>query len=383
MVLRIASGLVILLGCMVRPICFAQADLELKLVDGSVIASNISEEIVEAMSNMEVNEGLWSSILSVYTKHAYDKGIRQTVQGDHRLRGNNLFFTPLFTFAEGETYLAVLDFRALVERNAVTVTHDLVQVKLGFTIPANHQPQTIIESVYPAADTLPENLLRMYIHFSSPMSAGEAYEHITLLDEHGAIVEKPFLIIDQELWDEDRTRFTLLFDPGRIKRGIKSNLDLGVALKRGNSYRIVIDSLWRDQHGQALKGSVQKIFYTKAADRKTLSTERWVISEPAAGTRDPLRIMFDRPLDHVLVMKFISIADVEGTASLDTGDRVWSFLPHNVWTAGRHSLIISPLLEDLAGNNFNNPFDIDLVSSKRVNSEEPVIMGFFVKQGNQ
>ena len=37
---------------------------------------------------------------------------------------------------------------------------------------------TIVEHVYPSTDQLPENQLKFYLHFSAPMSRGEAYSRI-------------------------------------------------------------------------------------------------------------------------------------------------------------------------------------------------------------
>ena len=57
--------------------------------------------------------------------------------------------------------------------------------------------------VYPSRAMLPENLLRLYIHFSAPMSRGEAYRRIRLLDATGKPVDDPFLELDEELWSRD------------------------------------------------------------------------------------------------------------------------------------------------------------------------------------
>ena len=97
----------------------------------------------------------------------------------------------------------------------------LAPIEAGFDVPkAAPRAATRIEQVYPSTDTLPANTLKLYIYFSAPMRRGEAWQHIRLLDEHGAPVELPFLEIDQELWDPTNTRLTVLFDPGRIKRGL-------------------------------------------------------------------------------------------------------------------------------------------------------------------
>ena len=41
---------------------------------------------------------------------------------------------------------------------------------------------TRVAAIYPSRDLLPENLLHFYIYFSAPMSRGEAYQRITLID---------------------------------------------------------------------------------------------------------------------------------------------------------------------------------------------------------
>ncbi len=61
-------------------------------------------------------------------------------------------------------------------------------------------PAPTVAAVYPTADVLPENLLKFYIHFSSPMSRGEAYEHIHLMHD-GTEIKDPFLELGEELWD--------------------------------------------------------------------------------------------------------------------------------------------------------------------------------------
>ena len=41
--------------------------------------------------------------------------------------------------------------------------------------------------------------------------------YVRLLDEAGGEVRDPFLPLDAEFWNRDRTRFTVFFDPGRAE----------------------------------------------------------------------------------------------------------------------------------------------------------------------
>jgi len=121
-------------------------------------------------------------------------------------------------------------------------------------LPSGASTATVAE-VYPTADSLPMNLLRMYVQFSAPMTVGDdAEKRIHLLDEKGAIVDKAFLIAagGQELWDPDHTRLTIFFDPGRIKRDLTPHEALGLPLREGRSYSLTIDSTLRDAHGLSL-----------------------------------------------------------------------------------------------------------------------------------
>ena len=116
------------------------------------------------------------------------------------------------------------------------------------------------------------------------MSRGEAYRHIRLLDGAGKPVDTPFLELDEELWLRDGTRFTLLFDPGRIKRGLKPREELGPVLEAGKSYQLVIDRDWLDAEGNPLKTEFRKTLRRRAAGRDLAGPEE--LGRPAAEGRD-------------------------------------------------------------------------------------------------
>ena len=60
-----------------------------------------------------------------------------------------------------------------------------------------------------------------------------SWNHIHLLDDKGQEVRDPFLPLDAEFWNDDRTRYTVFFDPGRQKRGIAPIADMGRSLTHG------------------------------------------------------------------------------------------------------------------------------------------------------
>jgi hypothetical protein len=184
------------------------------------------------------------------------------------------------------------------------------------------------------------------------------------MDESGREVMGAFLALDQELWDPERRRLTLLFDPGRVKRGIRTNVESGPPLVAGRRYRLVIDDAWTDGNGARLASGSERAFEAAGADRQSPNPARWRLTTPRAGTRAPLQVAFGEPLDHALAATLLTVVDargtmVEGTISLAEGDSSWTFAPRHPWTAGDHALRIGGALEDLAGNNIVRVFDVD------------------------
>jgi hypothetical protein len=152
------------------------------------------------------------SILAVYAA-----GADTPMLGTYSRDGDALVFRPRFPLAAGVAYRAVFPGGALV---------------VGAT--AKPAPNARIEHVYPSANVLPANELKLYIYFSAPMSRGEAWQHIHLMDrDSGKPVPLAFLELDQELWDPGNRRLTVLFDPGRIKRGLVPTNEIGPPIVEG------------------------------------------------------------------------------------------------------------------------------------------------------
>ena len=174
------------------------------------------------------------------------------VAGSYRLEAGALVFEPRYPPAAGVSYRAVFEPAALGLSGEGS--------SLRFDVPRPRTPPTFVEHVYPSANVLPENQLKLYVHFSAPMRRGEAYLHIDLLDDEGQEVELAFLELDQELWTRDFRRLTIPFDPGRIKTGLVPNLEKGRALIPGRIYTLVIGDEWRDAAGQPLLREYRKTF---------------------------------------------------------------------------------------------------------------------------
>jgi hypothetical protein len=196
------------------------------------------------------------------------------------------------------------------------------------------------------------------------MDPGSALQHVHLMDESGREVTGAFLALDQELWDPARQRLTLLFDPGRVKRGVRTNIESGAPLAAGRRYRLVIDDGWTDGNGAPLASGFEHAFEVTEADRESPDPDRWRVKTPTPGTRAPLQVAFAEPLDHALAAGMLAVTDargalVPGSVTLAEGDSIWTYAPERVWAAGDYTLRVGGALEDLAGNNVVRVFDVD------------------------
>jgi hypothetical protein len=166
-----------------------------------------------------------------------------------------------------------------------------------------------------------------------------------------------FLPVPEELWDPSRTRLTLFLDPARIKRGLVSHEALGYPLRTGERVRMVVDGM-RDAAGAPVGTHVREL--TVGPDlRHRVDPSTWEVSSPPAGTREPLVVQFDRPLDHALLQRAIT-APVPGTAAVGPAEMSWRFTPEERWAPGNGKLIVDTVLEDPAGNSLRRAFDRDL-----------------------
>ena len=210
---------------------------------------------------------------------------------------------------------------------------------------------------------VPENLLRMYIEFSAPMGRRNGLDHLQLIDDEGAIVEAPFLPLDYEFWSPDRRRFTVFFDPGRVKDGILPNQQMGRPLKAGRSIRWWSDASGATSMDCRSKRNIVTCCVSVRRRRIQIEPSTWRILPPPAGRRDPLVVTFREPLDHGLLMRALGVraggAPVAGDIRIEAGETRWVFTPNEPWRAGSYQLLALSILEDVAGNQIGRAFEVD------------------------
>jgi hypothetical protein len=288
----------------------------------------------------------WASVFSVYAGAA--GGDVPPLLGTYTVESSELVFRPRFPLSPG------------LHVRAVFQPPDGPRVESAFDVPAASPltSTTRVEHVYPSSGTLPANALKLYVYFSAPMQKGDSWKHLHLLLD-GVPVEYPFLELDQELWDRDQRRFTVLFDPGRIKRGLASLAEAGPALEEGHNYTLVIDRDWLDGRGTPLSSEFRKNFRAAPADRVPPDPKTWRVTPPHSGSVEPLVIYFPKPLDYALLQHELEVTGVGGKVSVERDETEWRFTPDSPWRAGSYAIVIRTTLEDLAGNHINRAFDVD------------------------
>ncbi|MEM6796609.1 MAG: hypothetical protein AAF725_21740 [Acidobacteriota bacterium] len=245
-------------------------------------------------------------------------------------------------------------------------------IALAFAAPAfgcaGGQAQTDARSarvaeIYPSSNELPENLLRFYVYFTQPMERGEVLGSIALLDEERRPIDGAFLENRYRLWSPDDRRLTLIFDPGRVKTGLKSHRQLGRALAAGRRYVLRIGKTALSANGCPLAEVFEKEFTATAEDRSSPDPGRWRLDVPRIGTLQALEVELDGPYDHLSLAYRVRVLDplgnvVPGRVELDEGESRWLFKPTTPWRAAVYQIAVETSLEDLAGNRPGRLFDL-------------------------
>jgi hypothetical protein len=292
------------------------------------------------------------SELSVFPADALCNGDipAQGMPGEFNVTGDAVTFVPRFPFVEGTMYV-------LVRRGG----HVVGQIE---RMARQIAPQAAVLAIHPDAAEVPLNLLKLYVTFSEPMCEGWSRRSVHLrrpADE--TVLDDALLLTEPELWDQRRTRLTLLIHPGRIKRGLMPNSEKGYPLIEGGTIDVEVDSTFRTARGSPLRTGTMRRYRVGAALRQRVNPAHWTLVPPQTA-HDALTVHFDRPLDNALLARCLSVhragAIITGVATPGASGLSWAFRPHARWRAGDYTLQVDPRLEDLAGNSVARLFDRDL-----------------------
>jgi len=191
------------------------------------------------------------------------------VFGHYHVLEDGIRFIPHFPFERGLSYRASFDPRPLGRPGHSNV------LTLEFSLPSEQGTlSTEVNQIFPSSDCLPENLLRFYVCFSNSMQRGRVRSEISLLGSDGEPVPDALYPAPVELWDRSMRHLTILLDPGRLKRGVGPNRELGPPLETGQVYTLAVGAGMIDSSGSRLSGTFCKRFRVTDAVRVRLSSGR-------------------------------------------------------------------------------------------------------------
>lgn len=275
---------------------------------------------------------------------------RSAVSGEWLENGSNSFaFKPNFPLILGGKY-------RVVDEKSTKIGEILVPDRRAKTPP-------ILMEVFPSGSRIPENTLRFYFVFSKSMSRGEAYKRVKILDENSKAVDQPFLELEEELWENDQKRLTLLIDPGRIKQEVKPRLDLGPVFRAGKKFTIIVDGKWPDSTGAILGNDWRREVVATDPRMIAPTAKDWKITAPNTAKQE-LTITFPVAMDESLLRRTLSVLTMEGKeisgkVLLEKNETVWKFVPDLPWKSALYSIRLDWKLEDVSGNAIERPFEAE------------------------
>jgi len=327
---------------------------------GSVSACCLGPDLVSFLASYAPPGDLLKSVFRVTVAQApWPQGDSlPDVSGRYLLFENEVQFIPHFPFEKDVKYRARFDPQPL----GTLLTAEPLNLEFLFPSEQKAPALTEVTHVFPSCHLLPENLLRFYVCFSNEMQRGRALEEISLLDSDGHPVADALYRPPVELWDRTMRHLTVLLDPGRLKRWVGPNVQLGPPLRVGQEYTLEIGSGMIDLYGRLLRKRFRKHFRVGNAVREPISVAHWGILPPVKGSRQALMLMFTAPFDWALLLQTISIGSadgsvIEGQVVVDQCERRWSFTPTSPWIAGVYHIRVGCGLEDVCGNSITGPFD--------------------------
>jgi hypothetical protein len=220
---------------------------------------------------------------------------------------------------------------------------------------ASSHPAPHVVSISPAARSIPANTLRLYVTFDHSARGMVATRDLRLLDAAGRTIDGAFMDFGQDLWSPDGRRLTVLFDPGRVKRGVEGDGESAAPLQVGKSFTVEV--------------SGKRFHYqVSPAVRTAITPQSWRLAVPKAGSREALTVTFDHQMDDALLRDQLEVVDAPGRSqpgrmTASASGRVWYWRPKHGWRTGAYRLVVGSSLEDISGNRVGEALDHDAGSA--------------------
>jgi len=126
--------------------------------------------------------GNFDSLEKIVSIRLVKEGESIAMLGNYKLDREEIIFEPIIPFTPGLHYEILVNDRIVKE----------------IIIPeADPAEAPVLVAIYPTQDTVPENLLKIYLQFSKPMREGDAVRNITLLKNDRDTLQVLFWIYNQ------------------------------------------------------------------------------------------------------------------------------------------------------------------------------------------
>jgi hypothetical protein len=327
----------------------------------AIVVTQLSLTELGGLRSATLSTEAWQRIFVVEVADRNDAHV--PVAGHYEVTNTGAEFIPVFPFDRGREYRVHFDPSKMPTPRAEPVVDMIV------SLPKPNTARTEVRQIYPSGDVWPANLLRIYVEFSAPMAQQrDDGGRLKIVDEAGREVVGAFPpfdsdLLDWRMWSPDFTRYTAFFDPGRVKQGILPNRQMGRPLVVGRKYTIEVGADWSDAEERPLKAAYRRDFRVGPAVTTPIAISAWKIAPPKEATRDPLAIIFPRPLDHGLLQRMLGVElangqSVVGEIRIDAGETRWTFTPREPWNPGNHQVVVSMEMEDPSGNRIDRAFEV-------------------------
>ena len=135
--------------------------------------------------------------------------------------------------------------------------------------------------------------------------------------------------------------------------------------RAGHEYQLVVSHDWLSAESVPLAANSRKTFKVVAADHAQPAPSSWTFIAPTSETVEPFRCEFGETMDWALLNSELRIETksgklINGNIVIEANESVWNFVPRQPWSAGDYRLSIGQVIEDLAGNSVEKPFEVDL-----------------------